>query len=98
MKIAFVVQRYGLEVNGGAELLCRQMAEHLSKHCNVEVITTCAIDYMTWRNEYKEGTDVVNGINVHRFPVDKPRNVEIFNRMSEKIFYDQPHTKEDELK
>ena len=31
MKLAFVVQRYGLEINGGAELHCRWIAEHMSQ-------------------------------------------------------------------
>jgi glycosyltransferase involved in cell wall biosynthesis len=97
MKVAFVVQRYGLEVNGGAELLCRMVAEHLSGDYDIEILTTCAIDYMTWKNEYNEGIEIVNGIKVRRFPVDVPRNVERFNKQSEKIFFNRPHTREQEL-
>ena len=96
MKIAFVVQRYGLEVNGGAEYLCRLIAESLSKHFHVEVITTCALDYMTWDNHYPEGKEVINGITVWRFPVDKSRDVGKFNEFSQKIFF-QPHTRDDEV-
>lgn len=97
MKIAFVVQRYGLEVNGGAELLCRLIAEHMSRHYDIEVITTCANDYMTWKDEYVSGKDNINGITVWRFPVDKPRDINKFNKFSEKIFWNK-HRTEDELK
>lgn len=84
-KIAFVVQRYGLEVNGGAELYCRQVAEKLSEYYEVDVLTTCALDYMTWKNYYVEGKEVINNVNVIRFKVDKERNVNRFNKLSEKI-------------
>ena len=84
-KIAFVVQRYGLEVNGGAELYCRQVAEKLSEYYEVDVLTTCALDYMTWKNYYTEGKEVIKNVNVIRFKVDKERNVNKFNKLSEKI-------------
>lgn len=84
-KIAFVVQRYGMEVNGGAELHCRQVAEKLSEYYEVDVLTTCALDYMTWKNYYVEGKEVINNVNVIRFKVDKERNVNRFNKLSEKI-------------
>ena len=45
-KICYVVQRYGMEVNGGAELLCRQMAELMFPLYDVEVLTSKEIDYM----------------------------------------------------
>jgi len=90
LKIAFVIQRYGLEVNGGAELLCRTVAEHLSKKINVEIITTCAIDYVTWKNEYPAGVSVLNNVIVHRFPVDFPRDNPKFNKFSERIFQTPP--------
>ena len=95
MRIAFVVQRYGLEVTGGAEFLCRLLAEHLSKYWTIEVFTTCAIDYMSWRNEYPEGKGEVNGITVWRFPVDNPRDIKAFDQLTQKI-YGSEHTKEEE--
>src|SRR6266571_6664288 len=85
MKVAFVVQRYGLEVNGGAELLCRQVAERMAKYWDVEILTTCAIDYMTWQNEYPPGPTSMHDVSVQRFPVDVPRDVAAFNRLSASV-------------
>lgn len=85
MKIAFVVQRYGLEINGGAELHCRYVAEHLSKFADVEVLTTCARDYITWQNRYAEGSETINGILVRRFPVDRERDADSFGRLQDNL-------------
>ena len=43
--IAFVVVRYGLNINGGAEYHCRMLAERLTNDYNVEVLTTCVDNY-----------------------------------------------------
>ncbi len=84
-KIALVNQRYGLEVNGGSELHCRQLAEKLKDVYDVEVITTCAIDYITWDNYYPEGLCEVNGIPVRRFKVSKSRNMDSFGKLSASV-------------
>ena len=68
VKVAVVVQRYGTAINGGAELHARYIAEHLARHAEVEVLTTCATDYVTWRNELPPGVEQVNGVPVRRFP------------------------------
>ena len=78
MKLAVIVQRYGAELNGGAELHARYVAEHLAQHAEVEVLTTCATDYITWRNELDPGPDVVNDVPVRRFPVSRERDVDDF--------------------
>ena len=85
-KVCFVVQRYGLEVNGGAELHCRQVAEKLVPKYNVTVLTTKAIDYMTWRNEYTADDEVINGVNVVRFGVLKERNINEFNEVNQRFY------------
>src|SRR5580765_7565614 len=74
MKVAVVVQRYGQAINGGAELHARYIAERLARHADVEVLTTCATDYITWRNELPAGEETVHGVAVRRFPVSRPRN------------------------
>lgn len=81
-KICLVVQRYGLEVNGGAELQCRQFAEHLLEIYEVHVATTKAIDYMTWKDEYKEDIEDINGVTVRRFSVDCIREKDAFDRIN----------------
>ena len=96
MKIAFVVQRYGTEVIGGAEHLCRLVAEHLVPQHDVEVLTTCARDYITWANEYPEGSDRIRGVTVRRFATAQTRDLASFDKFSERIF-SQPHSRADEM-
>jgi glycosyltransferase involved in cell wall biosynthesis len=96
MKIAIVVQRYGADINGGAELHARYIAEHLARHADVQVITTCARDYITWRNEWPEGREVVNGIPVERFLVARERDLVDFRDRSAVVFKHE-HSLQDEL-
>ncbi len=96
MKLAIVVQRYGPHINGGAELHARYIAEHLARHAEVEVLTTCATDYVTWRNELPEGVDSVNGVAVHRFQVKRERDPIVFGQRSDRVF-DERHSMRDEL-
>jgi glycosyltransferase involved in cell wall biosynthesis len=97
MKIAFVVQRYGLEINGGAELHCRWVAEHLRKHAEVEVLTTKSADYLTWRNQFPQDVEEISGIIVRRFPVIRPRNPERFGRLQDRLLRSE-HGMADELR
>ncbi len=97
MKLALVVQRYGADINGGAELHARYVAEHLSRHAEVEVLTTCARDYVTWRDDHAPGVETVNDVPVRRFRVDHERDAAVFGRWSDHVFKHQ-HSFVDELK
>lgn len=97
MKLAVVVQRYGTDIGGGSELHARYVAERLSAHADVTVLTTCARDYVSWRNEYQAGTERVNGVPVERFPVARERDLKRFARLSTLVF-DGTHSLSDELR
>lgn len=82
LRVAFVVPRYGPDVVGGAETLCRLVAENLAAHgAGVEVLTTCAVDHFTWANHHPEGTRVEGGVPVRRFPVSTSRDADLFWRL-----------------
>jgi glycosyltransferase involved in cell wall biosynthesis len=74
-----VTPRYGPDIGGGAEELGRWAAQWLAVRHDVTVLTTCALDYSTWRDHYPPGEQTVNGVRVLRFRVPVPRDPERFN-------------------
>jgi glycosyltransferase involved in cell wall biosynthesis len=94
--VAFVVQRYGEDVTGGSESLARAVAERLAREQPVTVFTTCARDYVTWRNELPAGASRLGGVEVVRFPSELERDLGSFNAFSDAL-YDRPHSEADEL-
>ena len=96
MRIAFIIHRYGPEIVGGSEHHCRLLAERLAAQHNVDVLTTCARDSRTWKNEYAEGADRIRGVTVRRFKNAETRNREAFDKYSDWIFNNE-HDRRQEL-
>lgn len=83
-KVALVVQRYGEDLVGGAELHARKVAEHLVADLGwqVTVFTTTAKDYHTWEPFYRQGHEMINGVSVERFHTSALRNMTLFRGMN----------------
>jgi glycosyltransferase involved in cell wall biosynthesis len=95
-KLGVVIQRYGADITGGSESHCRSIVNRLRQFADVEVVTTCAKDYVSWRNEYAEGTEEVDGVPVHRFKTDRVRQPRKFDALSQQL-YTNPHSYFDEV-
>ncbi len=87
-RICFVIQRYGEEIVGGAESLCMQYAQELKKYYDIDVVTSCAVDYDTWENEYALGECEIEGVRVFRYPSKHPRIQERIGRLTEAVYGD----------
>ncbi|HLM06930.1 MAG TPA: glycosyltransferase family 4 protein [Blastococcus sp.] len=71
-KLAFVPARFGPDIIGGAEIVLRQLALGLQdRGWDVEVLTTAALDYFSWKNELPVGVAVEDGLTVRRFEAVK---------------------------
>jgi len=99
-RAAFVIHRFSSkpqEVIGGAEFLAYLTAKHMAKYWDIEVLTTCAKDYITWENAYPEGVEKTDTFSIRRFKVDHRRNLKVCNALGKRIF-NNAHTLEDEVK
>lgn len=85
-RVAFVVQRFGEDITGGAEAHARAIATRLTPHADVTVFTTCATDHLTWANTLPEGLERDGALTIRRFPVRAPRRMGAFNRLSSALF------------
>jgi glycosyltransferase involved in cell wall biosynthesis len=96
VKIACVVHRFGADIAGGSEGHCLQIARRLAAAHDVTVLTTCARDHVTWRNEYRPGAATINAaraptgasppLRVERFPVARERSTRRFADISSRVF------------
>ncbi|MSO30645.1 MAG: glycosyltransferase family 1 protein [Acidobacteria bacterium] len=96
MRLAFVTPRYGAEIGTGPEHACRLLAEQASERHDVDVLTTCARDPLTWKNEYTEGADRVRGVLVRRFAVSESHDAAAFHQLTTRLL-DSPPSRSDEL-
>jgi glycosyltransferase involved in cell wall biosynthesis len=81
-----VVQRYGEGITGGSESLARAVAERLTSDYRITVFTSCARDYVTWRNELAPGLERLGGVDIRRFPTAQERDLEAFNAFAEPLY------------
>ncbi|MGH9254690.1 MAG: glycosyltransferase, partial [Vicinamibacterales bacterium] len=95
MRFAFVTPRYGADIPESAAHACRLLAEQVSERHGVEVLTTCARDPHTWKNDYSEGADRVRGVLVRRFAVNQGHDRAAFRHLSARMF-GAPRGREDE--
>lgn len=92
-RVLVVVQRYG-DVAGGAETHARELVNRLRPHVSIDVATTTARDYWTWKNELIAGEDRVDGVRVFRFMVDAGRARDF--RRHERAAFRMEHSLADE--
>jgi len=66
-RVAIVVQRWAPAIAGGSEALAWQYAQLLADDFEVDLLTSTALDYVTWDSVLPEGLERIEGINVRRF-------------------------------
>ncbi len=69
-KLALVVHRYGVDVNGGAEYHCRMIAVHMASSYFVDVLTSKSKGIFPWDNQYDKAEQETDKIRILRFEVE----------------------------
>ncbi|MCS6770692.1 MAG: glycosyltransferase family 4 protein [Kiritimatiellae bacterium] len=97
-RLAFLAPRYSEKGTiGGAETLLRALAERCARAGrSVDLLTTCASDHFTWKNDRPAGVKTVNGVTIHFFPVNEDRDVATFLRIQAAIDKGVPLSPEEE--
>ena len=86
MKLACVIHRFGPDIAGGSEGHCRAVAQRLADRHDVTILTSCARDHVTWRNEFPPGPSMLGPLHVIRFPSVRQRSLTRFAETSKTVF------------
>ncbi len=84
-RLAIVTSRFHPELSGGAEKLALDYAHLLKNFFQIEIFTSAAKNYITWENELPLGSANWDGIRIHRFPTESPRNLKKMNSYLNKL-------------
>ncbi len=85
-KLAFVIHRFGEGIIGGSENLCKNYISLLKDKYDIDILTTTAINHLTWENYYKPGIEKKSDFNIFRFKIDKSRNSKFFKLFNFLLF------------
>src|SRR3982074_910431 len=97
-RLAFITPRFGDEVVGGSEAVMREAAEGLAaRGWEVDVLTTCARDHYTWRNEDPVGGTHPGNLPPRRFPAIPPA-VEERHALGRRILLGLPLSYDDQCR
>lgn len=81
-KIAFVIPQFGNEFLGGGEKYAELIAYHNKHKFEITILTTKSVDHTTWVNSPDLNSSFQDDIQILRFPVDKPRDINLFNKLT----------------
>lgn len=97
-KSIFVTPWYGNSATGGAETICRTVANHLSDiGMKVEIYSTCSKSFQgKWKNDFPPGKYKENGLTIHRFRIDS-RDEDVFNFYNNKLTSSIPISENNEM-
>ncbi|MBL8299935.1 MAG: glycosyltransferase family 4 protein [Rhodanobacteraceae bacterium] len=90
-RVAIVVQRWHPDIAGGSEALAWHYAQLLRRRGEVDLLTSCALDYRSWDNALPGGEDYRDGVRVLRFASAWPRG-SWFNELHRRLL--QAHARE----
>lgn len=85
-RLGFVTPRYGPGVVGGSEAVMAEAAHGLAARGHeVTVLTTCARDHYTWRNEFPAGEERDGSVTVRRFETVPGRDLASWVQLQERV-------------
>lgn len=86
-RLAIVVQRCHTQIAGGSEALAWHYAQLLRGQYEVEILTSCALDYRSWDNALPEGAEQRDGVTIRRYATAWPRG-SWFNELHRRLLHD----------
>ncbi len=95
-RLAFISPIFHPQAFGGSERLALEIATLLSKEFEIHIYTSCARNYLSWRNEFSAGTEMFGSMFIHRFPTEEERDIGKFNSYYSKILRKFPNVSEKE--